>query len=172
METQMRTIKGWTAVLAVGTLTGCAALGLGGIIEPPRFDTAPGQSAELRLAAPSAQAPLGGATIRLWARVENPNSFGFTLARLAGTLFLDASRAATLDLPLGLPLRAGQDTIFPIDLTVSFSDLPGLADVAMRAFAGQSLNYRLDGTVGVNAGALGQPTFGPLTLLQGQVDTR
>jgi hypothetical protein len=152
-------------------ISSCAAL-LGTVIEPPRFSHAPEQASEIRLAGPSTQSPLGGATVRLWARVENPNSFGFTLASMAGSLFLEGVRAAGVDLPLGLPLRAGQDTIIPIDVTVQFSDLPGLADVALRAFAGQPLAYRLDGTVGVNAGALGQPTFGPSTLLQGHLETR
>ena len=32
--------------------------------------------------------------------------------------------------------------------------------------------YRLDGTVGVDAGRLGQPVFGPMTLLTGQARTR
>jgi len=29
--------------------------------------------------------------------------------------------------------------------------------------------YRLEGTIGVDAGQLGQPVFGPLTLLRGDI---
>ena len=66
-------------------------------------------------------------------------------------------------------LVAGRDTVIPMDFNVGFADLPGLADVAFRAVTGQELSYRLDGTVSVHAGVLGEPTFGPMTLLQGNV---
>jgi hypothetical protein len=74
-----------------------------------------------------------------------------------------------VDFPLGLPLAAGGETTMPIDLTVSFANLPGLADSIRRAVNRQPLGYRLEGTVGVNAGQLGQPVFGPMTLLRGDV---
>ena len=38
------------------------------------------------------------------------------------------ARAADVDFPVGLPLRASESDEIPIDLSVSFSDLPGLAD--------------------------------------------
>ena len=57
----------------------------------------------------------------------------------------------------------------PIDLSVSFANLPGLADSIRRAINRQPLAYRLDGTIGVDAGRLGQPIFGPMTLLRGDV---
>ena len=102
-------------------------------------------------------------------RVTNPNPFSLTLGTLKGTLFLEDSRAADVDFPLGLPLAAGGDTTVPIDLTVSFANLPGLADSIRRAVSRQPLAYRLEGTIGVDAGRLGQPTFGPMTLLRGDV---
>lgn len=157
---------------------GCATLGgLAAIVQPPRFDTVPDRPAELRLLGSGSGLPLGGAGVRLWARVENPNPFGLTLSTLTGALHLDSGRgdwprAATLDLPLGLPLEARQQTEIPIDLTVNFSDLPGLADVARRALTGSTLPYRLDGTIGVEAGSFGRPTFGPLTLLSGEMRVR
>ena len=55
----------------------------------------------------------------------------------------------------------------PLDITVNFNDIPGLADVILRAATGQSIRYALNGTVGVDAGVLGQPTFGPMNLLSG-----
>ena len=115
---------------------------------------------------------------RLWARIENPNAFGLTLSTLTGSLFLESGRsgdwprAATLDLPLGLPLAARQQTEIPIDLSVSFSDLPELADIARHAISGSTVPYRLEGTIGVDAGSLGRPTFGPLTLLTGEMRIR
>ena len=153
-------------------LAGCAGLNLGEIVQAPRFSVASGRVAELRLAPPSLQNPLGGATIRLWARVENPNSFGLSLAALQGNLALEGTRAANVDFPLGVPLLARADTTIPLDITVSFSDLPGLADVATRLITRSTVAYQLDGTVTVDAGALGQPKFGPSTLLRGDLDVR
>jgi hypothetical protein len=153
-------------VVAVSVLflQSCAgALGqLGSLIQPPRFEQVPEQPAEIRLAG------LNGATVRLWTRVSNPNPFGLRLGTLKGTLFLDESRAADADFPLGLPLGAGGDSVIPIDISISFADLPGLANVGRRVMSRQPVGYRLDGTVGVDAGQLGQPVFGPMTLLRGE----
>jgi hypothetical protein len=52
---------------------------------------------------------------------------------------------------------------------VSFANLPGLADSIRRAINRQPLAYRLEGTIGVDAGQLGQPVFGPLTILRGDI---
>ena len=148
---------------------GCAALGdLRSLIQPPRFEQVPGRRAEIRLLGPSLSAPVGGAGVRLWTRVSNPNPFGLTLGTLRGTLHLENARAAAVDFPLGLPLRPSESTEIPIDFSLSFSDLPGLADVIRRAANRDPLAYRLDGTIGVDAGQLGQPIFGPMTLLEGE----
>lgn len=101
--------------------------------------------------------------------MSNPNAFGLTLGTLRGTLYLQGSRAAGADFPLGLPLRAGEDSEIPIDLSISFSDLPGLADAIRRAASREPLPYRFEGTIGVDAGRLGQPVFGPMTLLSGEL---
>ena len=159
--------------LAAGQ-AGCAALeGLRGLIQPPQFSEVEGQPSEIRLIGPGQGAgPLGGAAIRLYTRVRNPNPFGLTLSTLAGELFLEGGRAAEADFPLGLPLTAGGDAVIPLDLRVSFADIPGLADAIRRAVSGQPLDYRLDGTVGVDAGQLGSPTFGPMTFIAGEIRTR
>lgn len=151
----------------VCTAAACAALQ--NAILPPEFTMADGRSSEIRLLGPSLNRPLGGAELRVWAHVRNPNAFGFTLTRLAGNVFLDDEPAADIDLPLGLPLQASGDTIIPIDLAISFADIPELADEIAGAFAGQTLDYALRGTVAVDAGPLGQPSFGPSTWMQGEV---
>lgn len=156
--------------LAVGA---CATLEhLRQLVQPPRFEEAQDSPAEIRLQGPSVGRPLGGAAIRLWTRVTNPNPFGLTLTTLDGTLRLDGTRAADASFPLGLPLEAGQDSVIPLDLSISFADLPGLADVVRRAAGRQPIAYALDGTIGVNAGRLGQPTFGPMTLVRGEISGR
>ncbi len=151
------------------TLSGCAGLGLENVLQAPTFRVEGGQQAQLRLLGPSAQNPLGGAAVRLYARVGNPNPVGLTLTRLVGQLRLQGSNAARVDFPLGVPLQAGGETVVPIDIAINFNDLPGLANVARSALGGQPISYSLNGTVGVDAGLLGQPTFGPLDLLQGDL---
>jgi Late embryogenesis abundant protein len=157
------------------TLVGaaCAELNqLSVLVQPPRFEQAADHAPEIRLLGPSRDLPTGGAGVRLWAHVTNPNAFGIRLSTLTGTLFLDQSRAATADFPVGLSLAPSGDTVMPLDLTMSFADLPGLADVVKQAASGQSVPYQLEGTIGVDAGQLGQPTFGPLTLLRGDIAPR
>ena len=158
--------------LALGLmgLQACASLGslgnLGALVQPPRFEQVPDRPAEIRLQGTS------GAGVRLWTRVTNPNPFGLRLGSLRGTLFLEDSRAADADFPLGLPLSAGGDSVIPIDISISFANLPGLGGVARRLLARQSVPYRLEGTIGVDAGRLGQPVFGPMTLLRGETGVR
>lgn len=165
----MRTGAFTTTVLAGTMLLGaCAALGMGGLVQPPRFAVAEGREAELHLAPPTAGRPLGGAVLRVWAHVQNPNTFGMTLAALAGNLFLEDTQAATVDFPLGLPLSARADTIIPIELNISFADVPGLVGVAQRILTQNRVAYRLDGTLTVDAEPFGQPSFGPSTWLRGE----
>ena len=153
----------------VTLIAGCATLEqLKSFIQPPRFDQVDGRPAEIRILPPSRNEPLGGAGVRLWMTVKNPNAFGLTISTLQTTLLLENSRAATGDFPLGLPLGAGQVSEIPVDLSISFADIPGLASVIRRAAAGEPVGYQLDGTVGVDAGRLGQPTFGPMLLVRGE----
>jgi hypothetical protein len=167
----MRRLRQRTAALATlaafSLLGACAALQ--DIIQPPIFEMASGRSSEVRLLGPSVSRPLGGAQIRVWARVENPNAVGFTLTRLAGNVLLDDQHAATVDLPLGLPLQAAGDTVIPLDVGVSFADIPELAERIANAVSGGRIHYALRGIVSVDAGALGQPSFGPSTWLSGDV---
>jgi hypothetical protein len=168
MSTKIR--AGIAAAAVAAAVTACASLG--NLLQPPNISAAQNARAELRLLGPSLQRPLGGASVRLYARVQNPNAFGLTLGNVAGNLFLEDTRAADVSLPIGLPLAAQQDTVIPLDISLSFSDLPGLAEAAKRILLKQSVDYRLDGTFSVDAGALGQPTFGPQTLLRGALDIR
>ena len=158
--------------MLVATLSGagCASLGgLSSIIQPPRFEQAEGQPAQLRILGPSRTMPLGGAGVRIWLKVTNPNGFGFTLSTINAALLLEGSRAADADFPLGLPLSARQESVIPLDLAISFSDLPGLAGSLRKLAVGGSVPYELEGTVGVDAGRLGTPTFGPMLLTRGEM---
>jgi hypothetical protein len=156
--------------LTLSALQACAGMGnlgnLGALIQPPRFEQVQDQPAEIRLQG------LSGAGVRLWTKVTNPNPFGLRLGTLKGTLFLEDARGADVDFPLGLPLGAGGESVIPIDISISFTDLPGLSGVARRLLARQAVPYRLEGTIGVDAGRLGQPVFGPMTLLRGETTGR
>jgi hypothetical protein len=158
------------SLFSIVLMSGCATLGpLAQFVQPPRFRQADNQPAEIRLIAPSIRQPTGGAGVRVWLEVTNPNTFGFTLSTVTATLALEGSRAATGKFPLGLPLRAGQQSVVPLDLTINFSDVPGLAGVARQIATGGAIQYQLDGTVGVDAGRLGTPTFGPMLLTRGDM---
>ena len=170
----MRTRTCWLLVAVLGAavvpLWGCGALApLGRLVQPPSFEQADGQPPQIRLLGPSAANPAGGAGVTLWLEVTNPNPFGFTLSTLHTTLLLEGSRAATADFPLGLPLAARQSTIVSLDLAISFADVPGLAGAIRQAIAGRPIAYQLDGTVGVDTGRFGQPTFGPMRLARGEL---
>ena len=148
----------------------CASLeGLRAFVQPPRFEQAEGRRSEIRLTGAGNGSAAGGATVRLWTKVSNPNSFGLTLGTLRGTLHLEGSRAATVDFPLGLPLQPRDEAEVPIDIVVDFQDLPGLGQAITRVIARQPIEYELEGTVGVSAGALGEPVFGPMTILRGEL---
>jgi hypothetical protein len=163
-------LRGGIVVVALFATSACATLeSLRQFVQPPRFAEARDQPAEIRLQPPSGARPLGGASIRLWVRVSNPNPFGFTLRTLDGTLLLEGTRAATASFPLGLPLEPGHESVIPLDLSISFADLPDLAQVVRQAAGRQPLAYSLDGIIGVDAGRLGQPVFGPMTLVRGEL---
>jgi len=161
---------GVLALISAVFVTGCATLGeLSRVIQPPRFEQVEGQPAELRILGPSRSMPVGGAGVRLWMKIRNPNAFGFTLSTLDVTLALEGSRAARGDFPLGLPLAAQQESVVPLDLSISFADLPGLAGALRQLAVGGRVAYELEGTVGVDAGRLGTPTFGPMLLTRGEM---
>jgi hypothetical protein len=148
----------------------CASLqGLAQIIQPPTFEQAADRRTELRLLGPSGGHPGGGASVRIWTTVTNPNPFGFTLSTLHGTLFIDEVRAADGDFPLGLPLTAREQTTIPLDLSIGFAELPRLATAISRS-AGRTLPFRFEGTIGVDAGRFGTPTYGPMTIFSGELN--
>src|SRR2546426_993046 len=95
------------AAVMVATTLACASFPqIGRLIQPPRFETAEDRASEIRLVGPRSGQPLGGAAVRVWTRVRNPNPFGVTLSTIRATLFLEDTRAADGEFPLGLPLLA------------------------------------------------------------------
>jgi hypothetical protein len=168
MSVERRALLAAAAAVLAASM-GCATLGALVAVRPPHFDSVPGRPAELRILGPSRSRPFGGAVVQLWTRVENPNPFSLTLSTVSGRLLFEDVEAADVDLPLGLPLVSGEAQVIPLEISIGFDNVPRLARVLGDAGLGSPLGYRLEGTVGVDAGRLGQPTFGPLTLLQGDL---
>ena len=163
-------MKALCVVFVAISLSACATLeGLRAFVQPPHFSQAQDRPSEIRVLPIQSGRPAGGATVRIWTTVTNPNPFGFTLSTVDATLFLDDVQAAATSFPLGLPLQPRAEETIPFDISISFSDIPRLASVLRQAGRGQALNYRLEGIVGIDAGRLGQPTFGPMTLVSGSV---
>jgi hypothetical protein len=157
-------------MIAWASAQACATLQqLSQVIRPLQFESADDRGSEIRLVGPSFDSPLGGAAIRIWTTVRNPNPIGLTLSTVRASLMLDGTRAAEGDFPLGLPLQAGQESTVPLDLRISFADVPGLASVLRRVSSSQPIGYDVDGTFAVEAGRLGTPTFGPMTLFSGEL---
>ena len=75
------------------------------------------------------------------------------------------------DLPIW-NFHGAKDTVVPLDISIGFADLPELAQLAQRWITGGSVGYSLEGTIGVDAGPLGDPTFGPMRLLSGSLEVR
>ncbi|MDH3733481.1 MAG: LEA type 2 family protein [Gemmatimonadota bacterium] len=156
-----------TTACVVLALTACSTFTIPLDVAPPQITGVDGRSSELRILSPSTDRPVGGAAVRLWSRIENPNAFGLSITTIAGDLFLGDGGALRVDFPLGLPLAAQSDTVVPLDVSVGFEDLPALGTSLVAAALEGALEYRLEATIGVDAGMLGQPTFGPLTALSG-----
>lgn len=147
---------------------GCATLGLDALVAP-RFERADERGSQLRLQAPSLAQPTGAASLRVWTRVQNPNPVGLTVTEITGRLYVEGV-PIDVTFPLGLPLEARADSVIPLDVRVTLGDVPRLAEVAGKAvLSGESLGYRIEGTIAVDAGALGTPRFGPSTILSGEL---
>lgn len=153
-------------------LSGCAGLATALGVSAPTFELAEGRSSHVSLELPTFSSPRGTAVVTLWTRVQNPNGFGFTLSTLRGELSLENRDMADVDLPLGLPLSARGDTVIPLQIRFPIPDLDELGSLGDALLTRRSVAYGLDGTVGVDAGEFGEPTFGPRTWLSGEIDVR
>ncbi len=169
MEPSRMLVRAAVVAAAGLGLSACATLGAMGLgLRPLRFEAARDRPAELRLGGGRLGLP-DAATLRLWAHVENPNTFGLTLSAIEGAVYLEDTHAASVDFPLGLPFEPGLGQDIPLDISLRLRDLPSLGGVIARAVSGQPLAYRLEGRFTVDAGPLGTPSFGPSTLLRGEV---
>lgn len=104
------------------------------------------------------------ARIGLSLQIDNPNPVPIRLSEARGQFYLSGVPAGQVSLPnLNLPAagRAQQQALLTLPITLS-----NVAEFT-RLGRGEEVPYRLDGSFTVDAGVLGRPTFGPLTLFQG-----
>lgn len=107
----------------------------------------------------------GAAEIELTVQVRNPNPFAVRLHSFAAHLVLTGQPVAALMLP-DIALSARGDAVQTVRASVPVSQ--DTAAEWLKVARGQRVPYRLDGTFTADLGTLGQPSFGPLTLVQGQ----
>ena len=145
-------------------LSACATLGALGLgLRPLRFEAARDRPAELRLGGGRLGLP-DAATLRLWAHEA---------AQLAGYVYVDITgrdpggyvRDAKAMVEQMVKLPSG----YRLEWSGSFQAMERAGGVIARAVSGQPLAYRLEGRFTVDAGPLGTPSFGPSTLLRGEV---
>lgn len=131
------------ALLAVATaalLSGCAAVNqlAAAAFEKPRltFRSATLQSLDLE-----------GATVGFEFDLENPNSFGLSVARLGYGVEVEGNRVATGDMAGGLKIPAAGKTPVTFPVRVRYRDVPGI--VSLLGKQRDAIGYRLSGTLGV-----------------------
>lgn len=90
---------------------------------------------------------LEGATVAFRFDVENPNTIGVDLARVAWGIEVEGTRIAAGEMPGGLkiPARAAAPVTFPV--RVRFRDVPGI--VNLLGGGRDSIRYRLTGALGI-----------------------
>ncbi|MFC4425302.1 LEA type 2 family protein [Deinococcus navajonensis] len=149
-------------VLAALTLSACAPGQA--VLQVPSVDIQ-----QVRLTGLTLPGGLGGgppvALLTIDLAVTNPNPLPLRLANLAGQLVIDGAEVGQVTFPnLNLPARGTAQQTANVAVPVSLSTAASFLKVAR----GQLVTYRLDGGFSVNLGPLGEQTFGPFTLSQGQ----
>ena len=91
---------------------------------------------------------LGGVTIALHYRLDNPNGFGLDLERLAYKLEVEGRLVGEGELPAGLHLAPGAATAVAIPVRLRWTDIPNFAQVLLTK---REVGYRISGEVGVGS---------------------
>ncbi|WP_293915351.1 LEA type 2 family protein [Deinococcus sp.] len=139
-------------------LPGCAPA-LRQVIQVPTFKVEQTRLTGLSLGSPA----IARVSIKL--RISNPNPVGARLADIGGRFFLNGTDVGAINLPnVNLPARGDTVQDAQLEIPVSLQT----AAVWLQVARGREMPYRLDGTFTADLGALGQPSFGPYTLAQGQ----
>jgi hypothetical protein len=93
----------------------------------------------------------GAAVVQLELSVRNPNPVGLRLAALDGELILGGRRVAAGRFPAGVSVPARGAGRLTLEIAAPLTGAPHLAGQMARLLAGESVAYRLDGAVAVEA---------------------
>jgi LEA14-like dessication related protein len=133
------------------------------LVRSPQFELR--EAGLLKLNPPGLNGIAPEAVIRISLEGRNPNPFEMSLSEFKFDLYLDGAKVAVGGTP-GFKLKAnGAPGIVPVDVEIPIA--PSTVQNLLKIAGGSRVTYRVDGSFTVDAGALGKPRFGPVTLAQG-----
>lgn len=140
-------------------LVGCVP----NLVQTPKFEMR--EAGLLRLNPPGLAGVAPEAIIRVLLTARNPNPIDLGLTEMKFDLFLDGKKVAAGGTP-GFNMKAnGVPSNVPVDVTIPID--PSSLQSMFKIVTGARVEYRLEGTFAVDAGALGRPRFGPFVIAAG-----
>lgn len=133
-------------LLVIAVITACAPGA--SVLAPPSFTVVSEQTGLVRLEPPGVGN--GAAVFRLVLDARNPNPIGVQLAGLDGDFYLEGRRVAASRFTDGIALPAQGVARLTLDVEAPLAEAPHLLAQLARLMAGETVAYRLDGTVSVD----------------------
>jgi len=152
-------------------LGGCAVVAPERVVGNLEFELVAEGSGFRRLDLPGVAGGSPAATLRIRTRASNPNPVGVRLAGLDFDLYVNGTRAGSGSFTGGVDLPPRGQTVLDLEVTTSLEEGGRLVADLAEAARGQRTAYRLVGTVSLAAGRLGNPRFGPLTIVSGTLSS-
>ena len=153
------------ALLLTVLLNACVP-GVDNFVRAPTFKLLTQDSGLVRLNPPGVGSP--SATFLFNLEVQNPNSFGLSLAGLDFDLFVNGKRSVRSSFAEGFTLAANGSTRLPLEVDVPLErGLSLLADLA-GLIIGEPTRYQIDGTIAVEVLGTRQ-TLPSATLVAGTI---
>ena len=154
-------MKKFSLVLAalVLVLVGC----IPNLVQTPQFEMR--EAGLLRLNPPGLNGVAPEAIIRVLLTARNPNLVDLGLTEMKFDMYLDGKKVAAGSTP-GFNMKAnGVPSNVPVDVSIPID--PNSLQSMFKIVTGSKVEYRLEGSFAVDAGALGKPRFGPFVIAQG-----
>ena len=154
----MKKISVILAVLVL-VLVGC----IPNLVQTPQFEMR--EAGLLRLNPPGLNGVAPEAIIRVLLTARNPNPIDLGLTEMKFDMYLDGKKVAAGSTP-GFNMKAnGVPSNVPVDVSIPID--PSSLQSMFKIVTGSRVEYRLEGSFAVDAGALGKPRFGPFVIAQG-----
>lgn len=152
-------------------LGGCAVVAPERVVGNLEFELVAEGSGLRRLDLPGIGEGSPAATVRVRTRVSNPNPVAVRIAGLDFDLYVNGNRAGSGSFTGGVELPPRGQTVLDLEVTIGLEGAGRLVADLAEAARGQRTTYRLAGTVSLAADRLGNPRFGPLTIVSGTVSS-